>query len=212
MQHHFTPTPAQKQHFAEALYPAIQAIARKAWRGPGIDGDRDDWEQDVVLAGLKGYYDCLANGNTSYTAATLAKYAIRHVRVERRVHSNPSRSLEGRKAYGAGIRPVPPHQALAEDIEARKGRRAGANGLKPHNPLAQFEGRAARPDDIVAFRLDVPVWLASISATLRRTAEAIVQRGPWVRLQDVARQLGISPGRLSQRRAELLASWHNITR
>lgn len=217
MQHHFTPTPAQTQYFAQTLYPAIRAIARLSWRRS--DGDKEDWIANVVANGWEGYLACLANGNTSYTAGTLAGYAMKHTRVGRTVGNRPGRSVEGYHARRRGVRQV---SFVQFDLQNPDRRHAGTidegrfqydcEELSLNTAMAQFEGRAARPDDIVAFRMDVPAWLRSLSSPLSRTAEAIVQRGPWARLRDVARKLSISSARLSQLRAELLASWVNFTR
>lgn len=214
MQDQSTPTPAQKQYFAQTLYPAIQAIARKCCRR--LDGDRDEWIANVVANGWKGYLACLRNGNTSYTAGSLANYAMKRVRVGRTVGNRPGSSVEGYHAKRHGVKQVSCVSAESDTPVRRTGWMEDELEIgeifSDTIALAQWEGPSARPVDIVAFRMDVPAWLKSLSVPLRRTAKAIVKRGPFARLQDVARSLGITSSGLSRRRTALLADWVNFTR
>lgn len=58
-----------------------------------------------------------------------------------------------------------------------------------------------------AFRIDFPLWLASLNAPRRRLAEALMLGE---RPLDAAALLGVSPGRVSQMRRELYLSWHRF--
>ena len=56
----------------------------------------------------------------------------------------------------------------------------------------------------VAFRVDFPNWLASLSERDRRVVEQLILGE---RTRDVARRFGISPGRVSQLRREFHLAW-----
>ena len=58
--------------------------------------------------------------------------------------------------------------------------------------------------DQVAFRLDFPAWLLSLSQRDRRVVEDLLLGE---RTLDVARRHGLSPGRVSQLRREFLDGW-----
>jgi len=185
MRNNFTPTPEQRQHFVDKLLPTIRKIARRRWR-PSY-GDPRDFEANVVALAWKGYFACLRNGNDRYTAHTLGEYALKQVRSGRTVHQDSDRSVQGAKGRKRGLR-VSLRGALEQYVDPRQD-----------------------PSEIVAYRLDVPAWIKSLSRPLRRTARAIIRAGRDARGLDIARGLGISPGRLSQRRRELLESWKRYT-
>ena len=85
-----TVSDSAKQHFTESLLPIIQGIARRTWRA--YRGEREDWQQDVAAVAWKGYLDCLGNGNTSFTARSLADFAVRRVSSGRRITNRSARS------------------------------------------------------------------------------------------------------------------------
>ena len=66
------------------------------------------------------------------------------------------------------------------------------------------EDRHCGPFDIVRTKLDFAAWLRSLPIKLRRIAKTLASGQ---RTGDVARRFGLSDGRISQIRSELLASW-----
>jgi hypothetical protein len=62
-------------------------------------------------------------------------------------------------------------------------------------------------DEQVAFRLDFPAWLNTLSDRDRRVVEDLMQGE---RTLDVARKHGLSPGRISQLRREFLEGWRRF--
>jgi hypothetical protein len=56
----------------------------------------------------------------------------------------------------------------------------------------------------VAFRIDFPAWLQSLTARERRIIHAMTQNE---RTKDISRQFDLSPGRISQMRRELHQDW-----
>jgi hypothetical protein len=74
------------------------------------------------------------------------------------------------------------------------------------NPLmtALVDNTRTPVPDQVAFRLDFPAWLNTLSDRDRRVVEDLMQGE---RTLDVARKHGLSPGRVSQLRREFLTRW-----
>jgi hypothetical protein len=72
---------------------------------------------------------------------------------------------------------------------------------------AVAESRAPVPDQ-VAFRLDFPEWLDSLSARDRELALELATGTP---TQECAALFSVTPGRVSQLRRELMESWEDFT-
>jgi len=70
-----------------------------------------------------------------------------------------------------------------------------------------IEDRRCGPFDIVRTKLDFAAWLRSLPTRLRRIAKTLANGE---RTRDVARKFGLSQGRISQIRSELLASWRRF--
>lgn len=62
--------------------------------------------------------------------------------------------------------------------------------------------------DIVSFRVDFPTWLATHTNRNRRIAESLALNRS---TGEVARQFGVSPGRVSQLRRDFRESWKKFT-
>ena len=60
------------------------------------------------------------------------------------------------------------------------------------------------PDEQAAFRLDFAAWLASLGDRKRRVAEDLMVGE---RPMDVSNKHGLSQGRISQMRREMMESW-----
>ena len=161
----------------------LPEIRRFCWRVfEGRRGAAENVAEAIALA-WEGFLPCHAAGKP-VTAKNLAWYACKRVRSGRRLASPPGRSVTGTHARQRGIVQV---------------------------DLDDYFDRRATPAEMAAFRIDVPAFLESLSSALRRTAEALIEAGQDTRGVDIARELGISPGRLSQRRRELLELWHAFT-
>jgi hypothetical protein len=71
------------------------------------------------------------------------------------------------------------------------------------------EDRTCSPADLVAARIDLETWLSRLPGRKRQMAELLAAGHEGV---VVARAVGCSPGRVSQVRAELEASWRAFQR
>ena len=118
-------------------------------------------------------------------------------------------SAAGPRAGAAGTsstprprRPAASRSSASTGISGRSRARSptpGASGW----PRTTGSARPTRP----AFRVDFEDWLASLPARDRRVAE-LLATGEMT--QEVARMVGISPGRVSQLRRELAESWQEF--
>jgi len=69
------------------------------------------------------------------------------------------------------------------------------------------EAKTCTPADLAASRIDLASWLSRLPERKRRIFETLAQGHDGI---VVARRLGLSPGRVSQVRAELEASWRGF--
>jgi len=69
------------------------------------------------------------------------------------------------------------------------------------------EAKTCTPADLAASRIDLAGWLSRLPERKRRFFEMLAQGHDGI---VVARRLGLSPGRVSQVRAELKASWREF--
>lgn len=175
-------TPAMQQHFVQEILPRVEWRARHHF-AQVPQPKRDEMVLDVTELAWKAY---ATNPHARERANVwkLASYCCYQVAVGRSIAGWKGRSFDGVGAQQKGIR---------------------------RWDLADYVSERDNPADIVAFRLDVPAWLATLEGELKRTAEALLGAGPEVRGLDIAKDLGVSPGRLSQRRRELLQSWEDFT-
>lgn len=166
-----------------SMLPEIERLCWSVFKGRR--GARENVAEAIGLA-WKGFLACHAAGK-QVTAGNLAWYATRQVRDGRRLATPPGRSVTGTHARRRGI---------VQDQS---------------RPLDEYFGRQATPVEVVALRIDVPQFLEWLSPVMRRTAEALIGAGPDTLGKDIALRLGITPGRLSQRRRELIELWHEFT-
>lgn len=69
------------------------------------------------------------------------------------------------------------------------------------------ETRQQGPAETAAARIDFAIWMKSLSPRMRKIAK-ILSTGESTKV--IAERLGVSPGRVSQLRAELLGSWKRL--
>jgi hypothetical protein len=124
--------------------------------------------------------------------STFAVLAARHVRCGRKLcgqeRSRDVLSPLAQQRHSFTVSPLPEGDSLDGNIFAE---------------ALCDNTRSAVPDQ-VAFRVDFPNWLASLSERDRRVVEQLILGE---RTRDVARRFGISPGRVSQLRREFHLAW-----
>jgi len=168
------------QEFEEALAEAL-AAAWSAWHGLIKRG------KDPVAVGVHG----------------IATNAIRNVRQGRRV---------GNKGGGRGAMDVYHCKAQAKSgfmlvsLDSGDGTPADSSGKGDWRDWLA-EAKTCTPADLAASRIDLAGWLSRLPERKRRIFETLAQGHDGI---VVARRLGLSPGRVSQVRAELEASWREF--
>ena len=178
-----------------ALLPRICHYARFAFRHLDPES-KQEAIQSVVAGALNGYVALVQRGKAGIAYATpLAMYAIRQYRDGRRLGSRMNvRDVSSPYAQQMkGIRLQRLDQYDAEEQAWKE---------------ILVEDRYAGPFDIVRTKLDFAAWLQSLPVKLRRIAKTLANGE---RTGEVARKFGVSDGRISQIRAELLASWRRFT-
>ncbi len=179
-----------------AMLPTICAYARGAFThlNPEL---RQDLIAEVIANSLVAYVRLYQQGRVALAYPTvLAKYGISQVRDHRRVGA------------ALNIRDV-----LSSYCQQRK--RVVVERLdhfdEEENQWAEAvvqDTRTSPVPDTVAFRLDFPAWLGTLSRRNRRITETLALGH---RTQDVARKFRLSEGRVSQLRQELAKSWREFT-
>jgi len=177
------------------MLPVIRAYARGAFAHLNPEA-RQDFVQEAIANALLAYVRLFQLGKVSLAYPTvLARFAIAQVREGRRVGRrlnvrDPLSSYCQRRKHVVVERLDRRDEDTGEWIEAVV--------EDPHTP----------PADQAAFRVDFPAWLATHTVRNRRIAESLALNRS---TGEVARKFGVSPGRVSQLRAEFKRSWEKFT-
>ena len=187
------PTPGELHDGFLSVLPRVHRHAAIVFRGVRCPQRREDAVAEAVAVAWSWYRQLAYRGKDARLfPGALASLAARHVRSGRR--------LCGQEAG---------QDALSPTAQARHGFAVGKlpdfstlNG----NPLdeALHENTRSPVPEQVAFRLDFPAWLLSLSQRDRRVVEDLMLGE---RTLDVAEKHGLSPGRVSQLRREFLEGW-----
>ncbi len=168
-----------------ALLPEINRWLRLAFRQLGPEAREDAIEEGIVHS-LLSYSRLHAQGRAAQaTASSLAWYAARAVK-------------RGRPAVG---------RMNGKDVSSRyaqvgRGIRFERQNGEWIDKLVQ-DKRAAIPD-IVAAKLDVRAWFATLTKKMKQIASDLALG---CSTSEVAAKYGVTAGRISQLRRALEASW-----
>ena len=154
-----------------------QACAWKAWRGLVERG------KDPVAVGVSG----------------IVGYAVRHVLNGRRI-GNRGGGRGGMDVYHFKAQAACGFRVVGLDRDADREPGPDSDAWKGWFACDNRVG----PADEAAFRLDFETWLTSLPARKRRVAELLAEGHG---TGEVARELGVTPGAISQARTWLAASW-----
>jgi hypothetical protein len=173
-----------------ALLPTIERHAQFQFRRLPAEA-REEAVRDVVARACLAYRRLAERGELARAwASPLARYAVAQHRAGRRVGTS----------------------AASQDVyAARAPGSAGLDRLSAGDDwrYALVDDRRTSVPDQVAFRLDFPRWLQRQSPRNRRLVAQLV-RGDTT--TEVAQACALSPGRVSQLRRELAASWAEFLR
>jgi hypothetical protein len=138
----------------------------------------------------------------------LAAYAARAVRCGRRLCGQGGGkdvlSPLARQRHGFAVEGLP-HSVRA----AHEDRYGVAGGQRRQDAWEErLRDNTQTPvADQVAFRLDFPAWLRTLTARKRRLVRAMARNE---RTLDLSRRFDVSPARISQLRRELHAGWRRF--
>ncbi|HEX4591359.1 MAG TPA: hypothetical protein VH120_15595, partial [Gemmataceae bacterium] len=184
-------TNAQSDH-AEflSLLPRLATHARIRFRHLTA-ADREEAVADAVAYGFVSFVRLVQRGRQPAAfPAAFAKFIV----------------LAAGRGQAVGRR------SGGRDVLADRGRRGGFVVHRLNGPTQGGESwwwdaaadRRTNVADQAAFNVDFPAWLATLAATKRRIAELLAHGNS---ANVTARLAGVSPGRVSQVRRELVASW-----
>ena len=187
------PTPDWHKQYMTML-PAILRHARLAFRHLDHES-RAEAMQEVVAHTFLAFARLVERGMSDLAyAGPLAGYAVAQFRGGRRVgcRVNVRDVLNPRCQQVKGV--------MVERLD------------RYHRPNecwleAVVEDHRTSPADQAAFRIDFPAWLGRLSARNRKIAETLAAGES---TGKVARQFGLSIGRISQLRRELEHSWRSF--
>ncbi len=188
----------------EAALPAITSAARYAFRRRRPQ-DRDEAVAEARACAWKAWRGLVERGKDPVAVGVsgIAGYAVRHVINGRRI---------GHRGGGRGSMDVFHFRAQAAcgfkvvslDSEAEVPPEPSFRGAW----VGWFAGdNRVTPADEACFRLDFTAWLESLPGRKRRVAELLAEG--WA-TGEVARELGVTPGAISQARTWLAASWRQF--
>jgi hypothetical protein len=188
------PTATDVQARFLELLPTIRTAAQVAFRGWDAEA-REDAVTEVIANCYVAFARLAARDKIEVAFATvLARFAIRQLRVGRRVGS--------RFTVQDVMSPV-----------AQRRRRFAVEQLDSVDPTTDawldsvVEDTSTPVADQAAFRCDFPAWLSQQRRRTRRIAEALALGHT---TNEVARRFRLSPGRISQLRSELRNSWQTF--
>jgi hypothetical protein len=171
-----------------AMLPTIREQAHLAFRSFDHEA-REELIAETIANAWCAFARLVERGKEDVAHSTpLAWYAIRQVRCGRRVGS----AIKSRDVMSLANRHVVVEPLDWFDDQAGEWREA------------LVEDKHAGPADTAAARIDVAAWFRSLGRTKRRIAK-LLARGEGT--GAVATKFGLSPGRISQLRAELQESW-----
>lgn len=174
-----------------AMLPKIVAHCRVSFRQLLAEA-REEAIQDAISHALAAYRRLVAQNKADRAFPTvLARHAVGHVREGRTVGTRQNgRDVLSRNAQFKQRFSVKHFSYFDSD-------------KRPWAEAVIEDHRTPVPDQ-AAFRIDFPRWLKILSSGDRRIAEELaVGRAT----SEVARELGITSARISQKRHELQVSW-----
>ena len=204
------PRPAGWQAgFLAAVLPAVQTHAAIRFRRLPAAG-REEAVQEAVAAACVSYRLLAAKGRLAAARpGTVADFAVKHVRNGRHVGGRQDAARDAMSPAAArrhGVRVVSYHQ-LARPGGATPGGAAASAAGPGGGGAWRVQAVAGRRDavpDTACFRVDFERWLGGLTARDRAVVAALAAGE---RTSAVARQFGITGGRVSQLRRKFERAW-----
>ena len=191
------------------ILPRIELHARLYFRGLRCPQRRDDAVAEAVALAWRWFVRLVERGKDPLSFPTvLAAYAARAVRCGRRVCGQGSGkdvlSALARQRHGFAVEGLPNSVRAAHD--ERYGVAGGQRRQDAWEERLRDNTQTPVPEQ-VAFRLDFPAWLDSLTPRERRLVGEMANNE---RTLDLSRRFNVSPARISQLRRELHADWRRF--
>jgi hypothetical protein len=179
------------------IMPRIETHALIYFRHLKCPGRRADAVQETLAVAWKWFLRITQKGKeVNEFVSTLASYAARHVRSGRGLcgqqPSQDALSPLAQARHGFATQPLPACDISTTENLALE---------------ALIDNTITPPPDQAAFRLDFPRWLESLGQRKRELARDLMSGE---RTGEVAARHGLSQGRVSQIRTELLLDWRRF--
>ena len=186
--------PAWHHDFLKLL-PAIRRHASIAFRNLDPEA-KEEAVQEVTCNAMRAYVRLVELGKTDIAyASVLARYGIRQTRVGRKV---------GNKLSARDV--------LSRYAQRKQGFRVDSLDHYDREEMGWreivVEDKYSGPDVIAATRIDFNDWLNSLTDRERKVATTLATGES---TGAVAKMIGVSAGRISQLRRELMETWDAFT-
>jgi hypothetical protein len=173
------------------LLPVVERHANFVFRA---HPDREEAVAEAVAASFESYLALKERGKNPHDfPSSLAKFAVLHVKDARHVGSSSSSTdVLSRKAQNRHcfrVVSLPP-----------------VNGLPAYEERLRDDTRTPVADQ-VAFRIDWPAFLQSLTERDRQMAHALAEDEP---AKEVAQRFRVSPGRVTQLRRRWHRDWRDF--
>jgi hypothetical protein len=193
-----------QQDFTATL-AAVDDAARFAFRPRLRPQEFEEARAEARAAAWSAWHGLIQRGKDPLALGVhgIANNAIRSVRNGRRLrHRSGGRAA--RDVFHPRARAAGGYRVISLDSGDEPSCDGSAGG-----PWRQWlaEDNRVSPADEACFRLDFQAWLEGLPARKRQAAELLAQE---YQTDEVARIVGVSPGRVSQLRRELAASWRSF--
>ncbi len=187
----------------EAALPTITSAARYAFRRRRYQ-DRAEAVAEAQACAWKAWRGLVERGKDPIEVGVsgIAGYAVRHVINGRRI-GNRGGGRGGMDIFHFKAQAACGFKVVGLDRDAEREPGKGSDAWKQWLACDNRVG----PADEACFRLDFAAWLASLPERRRRVAELLAEG--WS-TGDVAREMDVSPGAISQARTWLAASWREF--
>ena len=191
------------------ILPRIELHALVYFRGLRCPHRKDDAVAETVALAWRWFVRLVERGKDPLTFPTvLAAYAARAVKCGRRLCGQRSGkdalSSLARQRHGFAVEGLPHSVRAAHD--ERYGVASGQRRQDAWEERLRDNTQTPVPEQ-VAFRLDFPAWLDSLTPRERRL---VAEMANSERTLDLSRRFDVSPARISQLRRELHAGWRRF--
>jgi hypothetical protein len=189
-----------------SILPRIELHAHIYFRGIRCPQRKDDAVQETVAISWRWFVRLVEQGKDPLSfPMALASYAARAVKCGRRVcgqlKGKDALSPLAQQRHGFIVEPFP--HSIASTHEERYSHVRGQRQQDAFEERLRDNSQTPVPEQ-VAFRIDFPDWLTTLTPRERRIVRAMADSEQTL---EIGKQFELSPARISQLRRELHNDW-----